>query len=156
MKTTFRNKDVYLGMQLVRRFATRDVPFKISYACGKSFLRLREQFDLIERERQKIIKKYQDTDADDTPLTKKAIDALGREIDVPKFKDDVAVQDDLEALQAEEVEIDVHSINLSVWNEHMQKAKCKECNRATIDVSSDEMAALIKLGILIEDTDSPG
>ena len=31
--------------------------------------------------------------------------------------------------------------------------KCKECGRAAIDVSSDEMAALIKLGILIEDTE---
>ena len=153
MKTTFRNKDVFMGMQQVVRFASRDVPFKISYACGKSLARLREQFDLIETERQKIIKKYQLKGEDGTLLAKKAVDALGREIDVPKFKDDVAVEEDLKALQAEDVEIDVHSIELSVWNEHMQKAKCKTCDRAVIDVSSDEMAALIKLGILIEDSD---
>lgn len=151
MNTKLRNKDVYVGMQQIVRFASRDVPFKISYACGKSLVRLREQFDLIERERQKIIKKHQATDAEDIPLTKKATDARGQQVDVPKFKDDVAVEEDLEALQAIDVEIDVHSIQLSVWDEHMQKAKCKECNRAVIDVSSDEMAALIKLGILIDD-----
>ena len=153
MKTTLRNKDVFMGMQQVMRFASRDVPFEISYPCGESLVRLREQFDLIESERQKIIKKHRAKDTDGTPLTKKATDALGREIDVPKFEDDLAVEEDLQALQAKQKEIDVHSIQLSVWDEHMQKAKCKECGRAAIDVSSDEMAALIKLGILIADAE---
>jgi len=153
MKTTLRNKDVYMGVQQVLRFAGRDVPFKISYACGRSLVRLREQFDLIEAERQKIIKRRQAKDADGKRLTKKTTDARGLQVEVPRFDDDLAVEEDLEALQAEEVEIDVHSVTLTVWEEHMQKAKCKECGRGPIDVSTDEMAALIKLGILIEDTD---
>ena len=153
MKTTLRNKDVFAGVQQIVRFAGRDVPFKISYACGKSLVRLREQFDLIETERQKIIKKHQAEDTDGTPLTKKVADPRGREINVPMFKDDLVVEEELAALQAEEVEIEVHSITLGVWDEHMQKAVCKECKRAGIDVSSDEMAALIKLGILIEDAE---
>lgn len=137
-----RNKDVYMGVQQVTRFASRDVPFKISYACGKSLVRLREQSDLIESERQKIIKKCQAKDPDGTPLTKKVTDARGQVIEVPTFEDDSVVGEDLAALQAMEVEIDVHSVKLGVWDELMQKAK--------IDVSSDEMAALIKLGILID------
>ena len=153
MKTKLRNKDVFTGVQRVMRFAGRDVPFKISYACGKSLVRLQEQFDLIESERKKIITKHQAKDTDGTPLTKKATNTLGREINVPVFKDDLAVEEDLAALQAEEVDIDVHSIALSAWDEYMQKAVCKECNRAGIDVSSDEVAALIKLGILLEDAE---
>lgn len=152
MRITLRNKDIYVGVQQVVRFAARDVPFKISYACGRSLVRLREQFDLIESERQKIIKMHQAKNDDGTPATKQGTDASGRRLNVPQFEDEQAAMDDLEALQAETVEIDVHSIELTVWTEQMQKAKCEKCGRGPIEVSSDEMAALIKLGILVDDS----
>ena len=152
MNVKLQNKHVYQGVQLVGKFAERDVPFKISYACGKSLVRLREQFQLIEAERQKIIKKHQKKDGDGTLMTKKANNELGQEIDVPDCDD--SVEEDLQALQDLDVEIDVYCLTIDVWNEHMQANKCKECKRGKIDVSSNEMAALIRLGILVDGDDA--
>lgn len=134
MRITLRNKDIYVGVQQVMRFAARDVPFKISYACGRSLVRLREQFDLIESERQKIVKRHK--------LSAEGTSGLDTE---------QAALEELTALQNESVDIDVHSVTLSVWTEHMDKPTCKECKRGSVDVSSDEVAALIKLGILVAD-----
>lgn len=153
MDITLKNRHVYVGMQLVSRFADRELPIKISYACGKSLVSLNEQFQLIESERKKIIRKHQEKDTDGVAMTRKSKDEVEREISVPVLDDDDAVAQELEILLDEEVELSVHSISLDVWSEHMEVKKCKECKRGPINVSSHELAALIRLGILVDDDD---
>ncbi len=150
MDITLKNRHVYTGLQLIAKFADRELPVKVSYACGKSLVGLNEQFQLIESERKKVVRKHQKKNPDGTPVTKKGTDGAGREVDVPDFDDEEAVRLELDSLEDEDIEISVHCITLDVWNEHMQTAECKECNRGPINVSSNEMAALIRLGILVD------
>ncbi len=135
-----RNKDIYTGVQQIVKFADRDIPVKISYAVGKSLVRLREQFDLIEACRSKMVKSHQVMNGDGQPLKNKDGSL--------KFDDEAAVGKELDELQAEECEVDVHSMDIDKFMELMEKKKCKECSQPVEDVSSNEMAALIKLGIL--------
>jgi len=150
---TLKNRHVYVGVQLISKFADRELPWRISYACGKSLVSLTDQFQLVEAERQKIIRSHQKKDSDGIAMMKKGKDDLGREIDVPLLDDDDKTTQELDELLDLEVEVKVHCITLNAWGEYMEEKKCKECKRGPIDVSSLEMSALIRLGILVDDDD---
>ncbi len=154
MNIKLRNRHVYQGVQLVARFADREMPEKISYACGKSLVALQEHFQFVESRRLKLVKKHQKRNPDGTLKMKPGKNDLGQEVDVPDLESDDAFAEELDVLREEEVEIDVHCITRAVWNEHMQRTECKECKRGKIDVSSNEMAALIRLGILVDGDDN--
>ena len=141
----FKNKDIYTGVQEVKKFSGRDIPMKVSYAVGKSLVRLREQFDLIEECRQKAQREH--AVMDDGKQLKNEDGTL-------RWKDWEGLVKETDALQEEECDIDVHSISFEKFTDQMESKKCKECGQqATGGVSSDEMAALIKLGIVRDDDD---
>ncbi len=151
MDITLKNRHVYVGVQLISKFADRELPWRISYACGKSLVSLTDQFEFIDSERKKIVRSHQKKDSDGIAMTKKGTDDLGREIDVPLLDDDDVTAQEIDSLLDKEEEIKVHCITLDAWSEYMEEKKCKECKRGPIDVSSLEMSALIRLGILIDD-----
>ena len=141
-----RNRDIYTGVQEVTKFSQRDIPLKVAYAVGKSLVRLREQYQLIEDLRTKAQKEH--AVMDDEGKQRKNDDGT------LKWNDWEGLVKEVDGLQEEECDISVHSITFGNFMEQMETRKCKECNQqATGGVSSDEMAALIKLGIVRDDDD---
>ena len=135
-----KNKDVFTGVLEISKFSERNIPIKVSYAVGKSLVRLREQKEVIDN----CVSKAQQAHA--------VNDLGGKQAE----KDGVLQWDDLPGLvteigelQEEECDIDVHSLTADKFMELMESKTCKECGHvANGEVSSDEMAALIKLGIV--------
>ena len=143
----FKNKDIYTGVQEVTKFSQREIPLKVGYAVGKSLVRLREQFQLIEDLRTKKQKEHAIMDGDG----KQAKNEDG----TLRWKDWEGLVKEVDALQEVKCDIDVYSISSEKFMDQMETKKCKECGQqATGGVSSDEMAALIKLGI-VRDDDNP-
>ena len=140
----FHNKDIYTGVQEITKFSQRDIPIKVSYAVGKSLVRLREQFQVIEDCRTKAQQSHALTDTSGKQLTS--------EDGTPRWDDLAALVAEIDTLQEETCDIDVHSISAEKFMELMESKTCEECGHtANGAVSSDEMAALFKLGIVRDD-----
>ncbi len=135
------NKNVYTGLAQVAQFSERSLPIKVAYAVGKSLVPLREQFDVIEDLRQKVIKQYAVIDKDGKRVKK--------EDGTPELKDEDKADEKLKELGLLECQVAVHKMDEAKFLELMEKEECSECKNGTATVSPNEMAALIKLGILV-------
>ena len=141
----FKNRDIYTGVQEVTKFSQREIPIKVGYAVAKSLVRLREQFQIIEDLRQKAQKAHAVMNGDGTQA-KNADGTL-------QWNDWDELVNEIDELQNEECDVAVHSITSEKFMEQMEAKKCKECGQQAA-VSSDEIAALIKLGIVGDDDDT--
>ncbi len=141
------NRDIYTGIQQVVGFSNRELPVKVSYAVGKSLVPLRVQWDLIDTEQKKVVKKYRQLDGDGE-IKMKSVSPDPDVPDVPDLSDEDAAQEELDTLGLEECEIELYTITIDKFMELMDKKQCPECNGSVAVTTPNEMAALVKLGIL--------
>lgn len=137
MYVTLKNKDIDVGLVLIKPFIQREIPIKVSFAIAKTSKRLRDIVELIMEERKKLIIKHQATDNDGNRIEKENGNI--------KLISPANFSDDFDELMRQETEVDVHQIN------YEELMKMKDGNGKSMQPSPSELEGLLLLQMIKEE-----
>lgn len=136
MIVILKNRDINVGLILLQEFMQRELPISLSYAMAKTIRKIKGFAETIGEERQKLVVKHQQIDADDRPI---------HTDDGVKLEDPTAFISDVEELMNQTNEVDVYQIKLS------KLLELKDGKGKVIRPSIQEIDGLLLLSMIDED-----
>ena len=127
-------KDIRMAALTLHQIKDKSFPSKMSYALSKNMTVLWNEYDLIEKEREKICIRYADKGEDGKPIINGNVYAMSAENDRKCSKE-------FEDLLETETDVDIHHIPVSVLE------TCDQSDRYAV-LSVGEMRSI---GFLFEE-----